>query len=164
MCAKVPAADQSLGPFEMVRNTGAATALAACCLAALAIVLGNCSQLGGARSNEKLDPNAYPSNYRADLVAHLTTNNESSDIASAQEAYVSTPELRRFDAESRYVVCLRTVGPDGRRERTVVYFSGRINQIRDATAEQCGAAAYQAFPELLSTIAVLRGKGSRQQR
>src|SRR3954470_12388205 len=105
----------------MVRKTRTATALSACCLAAIAIALGNCSQLGGTRSDEKIDPNVFPTRYRADLVTYLTTENQASDVISAREAYVSPPELRPFGTESRYVVCVRTVSPEERRERIVVY-------------------------------------------
>jgi len=148
----------------MVRNTHTVAALPAICLAACAIALGGCSQFGGAQPNKAIDPNVFPTNYRADLVTDLTTNDHQPDIMSAREAYVSPPQLQQFDIASRYVACLRTVSPDGRKDRAVIFFSGRINQMRDATATQCGTAAYQPFPELLSTIATLRGKDSRQQR
>jgi hypothetical protein len=38
----------------------------------------------------------------------------------------------------------------------VVYFGGEINQFVDSTAEQCGGAAYQPFPELPAMFAQLK--------
>jgi hypothetical protein len=145
----------------MVHSTRIATALLAGCLAPMA--LGDCSQLGGAGSHEKIDPNDFPTSYRTELVTDLTTNSQLSDVTNAREAYVSAPVLRQLETQSRYVVCLRTVSPDERRDRMVVFFAGRINQMRDATPEQCGAAAYQPFPELLSGLANLRGKNSKRR-
>jgi hypothetical protein len=47
---------------------------------------------------------------------------------------------------------------DLRKDKTVIFFSGRINQFIDAEGEQCGAAPYQPFPELVAEISQLKGK------
>jgi len=40
----------------------------------------------------------------------------------------------------------------------LVFYSGGINQFIDAEGDQCGAAAYQSFPELVTEISELKGK------
>ena len=52
---------------------------------------------------------------------------------------------------------MRVNGPDWRKEKMLVFYSGGINQFIDA-GDQCGAAAYQPFPELVTEISELKGK------
>ena len=122
-----------------------------CCLAPLLIALAACSEMGfGSREPKTVDPNVYPEKYKTDLVAYVRSN--PGDMLNVRDASLSAPALRQFGAESRYFVCLRTVGQDGRKDKLVVFFSGRINQFVDATAEQCDTAAYQPFPELTEML------------
>jgi hypothetical protein len=95
-------------------------------------------------------------NYKADLLAYLRKNPD--DLVNASATYISTPALKQLGSESRYFVCMRIDGPNGRKEKFVVFFSGQINQFVDATSEQCGAAAYQPFPELLAAFSPPSGK------
>jgi hypothetical protein len=66
--------------------------------------------------------------------------------------------LKQFGTQSRYFACLRVNGPDWRKEKMLVFYSGGINQFIDAEGDQCGAAAYQPFPELVTQISELKGK------
>jgi len=112
-----------------------ARALLACYLAALLATSAGCSQFG---KPEQVEPNIYPANYKADLLAYLRKNPD--DLVNASATY------------------MRIDGQNGRKEKFVVFFSGLINQFVDATTEQCGAAAYQPFPELLAAFSPPSGK------
>ena len=140
----------------MALKTGTERALSACCVAALVAVLAGCSELGLGRQEPKPDPNAYPANYKTILLAYVRSSPV--DLLDARDVYVSTPALRQFGQESRYSVCLRADGQDWRKEKIVVFFSGQMTQFIDATSEQCGAAAYQSFPELLPVLSPSGGK------
>jgi len=122
--------------------------LAAVLLAALVVTA--CSDFKLGQQEQKTDPNLFPANYKTDLVAYIRANQV--DLLNARNFYVSSPALKQFDLSSRYFVCLRADGQDWRKEKFVVFFSGVINQFVDATSEQCGAAAYQPFPELLAVV------------
>jgi len=127
----------------------ASRALSACQLTTLAVSLAACSELGFG-PQQKPDPNASPTNYKADLVSYIRQNPV--DLLNAREAAVSAPALKQFGNESRYFVCLRADGEGWRKEKLVVFFSGQINQFVDASTDQCGAVAYQPFPELLPVL------------
>jgi hypothetical protein len=142
----------------MTFKVEAERAMWACCLALLVAALAACSGLGLGKQDEKVDPNVYPANYKADLVAYLLTHAADENIQNLRDAYVSTPALKQFGTESRYSVCLRADGKDLRMEKMVVFFAGQINQYVDATREQCGAAAYQPFPELGAAFSRIGGK------
>jgi len=121
-----------------------------------ALALAGCSSFGFGRSDEKpIDPNVFPSDFRSGLIAFLTNN--PSGLVGTREAALSPPELKPFGQESRYVACLRVVGPNGDKEKMVVYFGGAINQFIDA-GPQCGGAVYQPFPELPALFATLRSR------
>jgi hypothetical protein len=62
------------------------------------------------------------------------------------------------DCASKADRCLRIDGQNGRKEKFVVFYAGLINQFVDATSEQCGAAAYQSFPEALAAFSPPSGK------
>jgi hypothetical protein len=128
----------------------------ACHLAALVAALAGCSELGLGRKEPKPDPNAYPADYKTVLLAYVRSN--TADMLNAHDAYVSTPALKQFGSESRYSVCLRADGQDWRKEKIVVFFSGQMTQFVDAIGEQCSAAAYQSFPELLPVLSQSAGK------
>ena len=138
----------------MALATRTARALLGCHMAAFFWALAGCSQFG--KPEEKPEPNVYPTNYKKDLLAYFR---EKSDIlVNASATYISTPALKQLGSESRYFVCMRIDGQNGRKEKFVVFFSGLINQFVDATSEQCGAAAYQPFPELLAAFSPPSGK------
>jgi hypothetical protein len=91
--------------------TRTARALLACHSAAFFLALAGCSQFG--KPEEKPDPNVYPANYKKELLAYLR---EKSDVlVNASATYISAPALKQFGPESRYFVCLRIDGQNGRK-------------------------------------------------
>ena len=62
--------------------------------------------------------------------------------------------LRQAGKEERYTVCVRANSRDpsqrytGAKDRIAYFFGGHLNQLIDATKEQCGNAPYKPFPEL----------------
>jgi len=128
----------------------AAKVLSVCRLAPLLVALTACSGLGFGSKDEAVDPNLFPEKYKSDLLSYVRAS--PADMLNVRDASISAPALRQFGTENRYFVCLRTVGPEARRDKLVVFFGGRINQFIDATTEQCGTAAYQPFPELVELV------------
>jgi hypothetical protein len=112
------------------------------------LILAGCSEFG--KPEPGPDPNIFPANYKADLTAYLRRNPDF--LVGITAASISAPVLTQFGLQSRYVVCLRLDGPNGRKEKIAIFFAAMINQLVDATAEQCRAAAYQPFPELLTPV------------
>jgi hypothetical protein len=95
----------------MAIATRTARALLTCHLAAFFLALTGCSQFG--KPEEKPEPNIYPANYKKDLLAYLR---EKSDVlVNASATYISAPALKQFGPESRYFVCLRIDGQNGRK-------------------------------------------------
>ena len=124
-------------------------------LALVALALAGCSMFGGGQPEKPIDPNVFPADYKAGLMTFLQVN--PFGLVGTREAALSQPELKAFGNESRYVACLRVVGPDLRKDKMIVYFAGAINQFVDA-GERCNGAAYQPFPELPTLFAQLRSK------
>jgi len=127
-------------------------------LAALALAgcsgggLGDLPAFGKASDAWNVDPNRFPADYRNELLSYLRV--QLSDPTNVRAAYVTEPALRTFGTESRYAVCVRYNARNsegryqGSQDNIAIYYGGRLNQLREATAEQCGAVAYQPFPEL----------------
>ncbi len=120
-----------------------------------AVALAGCSSFGGGQADNPVDPNVFPANYKAGLIAFLQNN--PFGLVGTREAALSAPELKAFGNENRYVACLRVTGPDWRKDKMIVYFGGAINQFVDA-GEQCNGAAYQPYPELPAVFTQLRSK------
>jgi hypothetical protein len=80
------------------------------------------------------------------------------ELINTRDASISSPALKVFGTESRYFVCLQANALDSRKEKLVIFFSGRINQFIDAEGGQCSGAAYQPFPELLAELRHLKEK------
>jgi hypothetical protein len=116
--------------------------------AVLAVAVAGCSSFQV--PPEHVDPNIVPSKYKTEILNYLRAN--PGNYENTRETYLSAPVLKPFGAESRYVACLRVVGPDWRKEKMLIYFGGELNQIVDATPEICGGAAYQPYPELTTTL------------
>lgn len=119
------------------------------------LALAGCSSFGFGQADKPVEPNVFPADYKADLMAFLQNN--PFGLVGTREAALSPPELKAFGNENRYVACLRVAGADWRKEKMVVYFGGAINQFVDAGA-QCNGAAYQPYPELPALFAQLRSK------
>ena len=141
----------------MARRIGLPLIVSACRVAALALALAGCSGLPGfGRSQEPpVDPNAYPANYKTDLLDYL--QNHASEVDGVRNASLSAPALTQLaGTESRYTACLRTEGAVARKDKMIVYYGGLITQYVDATGAQCATAAYQPFPELVAVVANMR--------
>lgn len=76
------------------------------------------------------------------------------DPSNIREAYISDPVLTQLDLSQRYTACVRFNARDlarnyvGSKDRIAYFFGGHLNQLVEATKEQCGKAAYKPFPEL----------------
>jgi hypothetical protein len=104
------------------------------------------------------EPNIFPANYRADILAYLKTY--LNDPVGIREAFIAEPVLRTVDGTTalvttqRYLVCLRfnaknSVGRyEGSRDRVVAFLSGRLDTMAFARGEQCKDAVWIPFPEL----------------
>jgi hypothetical protein len=139
------------GEDAMARKPPTARVLSVCSLAPLLVALAACSEMGfGSREPKTVDPNVYPEKYKTDLVAYVRSN--PGDMLNVRDASLSAPALRQFGQENRYFACLRASSPDWRKEKILIFFSGRINQFVDAESNQCNAVQYQPFPELLAQL------------
>ena len=84
--------------------------------------------------------------------AHFTVRHMM--ITNVRGAFISEPVLRQAGKEERYVVCVRSDSRNanqhytGSTDRIGSFYAGHLNQLIDATKEQCGNAAYKPFPEL----------------
>ena len=68
-----------------------------------------------------------------------------------RDAAITDPVLRPVGTDQRYVVCVRANTRDaaGRyleapKDRIAYFYGGHLNQLVDATPEQCGKARLQA--------------------
>ena len=139
----------------MARKTSRAGV--SCVLILLVAAVAGCSDLEfWGKSEKAVDPNAYPENYKKDVLAYVKTH--PAELLNAREASISTPAMKQFGTQSRFSACLRVNGPDWRKEKMLIFYSGGINQLIDAAGDQCSAAAYQPFPELVTQISELKGK------
>ena len=148
-------ATPEVGEDSMARETS--RAVFACVSILLLAAVAGCSESGLWGKPEKaVDPNVYPENYKKDVLAYVKAH--PAEMLNMREASISAPALKQFGSESRFFACLRVSGPDWRKDKTVIFYSGGINQFIDAEGDQCGAAAYQPFPELVTQISELKGK------
>ena len=119
-----------------------------CLLSALALALAACA----GSSPKEPEPNIFPTDYKREIIATLTRVLD--DPTNVREAYISEPVLRPAGKEERYTVCVRSNSRNlqreysGRADRIAYFFGGHLNQLIDATNEQCGNASYKPFPEL----------------
>ena len=115
----------------------------------LGLALAACSS---DKKDAEPDPNLVPTNYRQEIVDTLLKTLD--DPTNIREAVISEPELRVAGQSQRYTVCVRFNARDiskrytGPQDRIAYFFAGHLNQLVEATPEQCGRAAYKPFPEL----------------
>lgn len=123
----------------------------------LALALAACGKTLDELSSEqrKADwaaANVYPSNYRAELIAHLRTY--LNDPTGIREAAISEPVLKSVGPGERYIACVRFNpkrsggGYAGLKDHLVIYTGGKLDRYVEAAGENCKDAAYAAFPEL----------------
>ena len=141
----------------MALKPGISRPLLICLVLALAAAVGGCSELGfGTQPDKRVDANKVPENYKKDILTYVQAHPV--ELRNAQEAAISAPALTPFGVESRYFICLRATAPDWHKEKMVVFFAGRINQIVEADSQHCGAVQYQPFPELVTELSHLKDK------
>ena len=147
-------ATPEVGEDTMAR--AASRAVFACASILLLAAVAGCSDFSmWGKSDKPVDANAYPENYKKDVLTYVKAH--PAEMLNAREASISAPALTQFGNESRFFACLRVNGPDWRKDKMLIFYSGGINQFIDA-GDQCGAAAYQPFPELVAQITQMKGK------
>jgi len=125
-------------------------AATACLLSVLAVGLTGCSGSGSKQPEE--NPNVFPADYKNEILLTMTSTLD--DPTNVRGAFISEPALRQAGKEERYVVCVRSDSRNankqytGSMDRIGYFYAGHLNQLIDATKEQCGNAAYKPFPEL----------------
>ena len=120
-----------------------------CLLSLFAMALAGCSSSG---KTPEEDPNIFPSSYKDEI--SLTLTNTLEDPTNVRGAFISDPVLRTIGKDQRYTVCVRFDSRDankqymGSKDRVAYFYGGHLNQLVEASKEQCGSAAYKPFPEL----------------
>ena len=125
-------------------------AMRACLLSELvALTLAACTS--DSKKTEP-DPNILPGNYKREIIDTLTR--ELDYPTNVRDAFISEPVLRTAGHDQRYTVCVRANTRNlsrqytGAKDRIGYFYGGHLNQLVDATKEQCGNASYKPFPEL----------------
>ncbi len=101
---------------------------------------------------DEQDPNIVPTNYKQELITTLLRSFQFP--ARVRDAFVTEPALTPVGRDQRYTVCVRYNARDtethyaGTKDKIGYFYGGHLNQLVDATPEQCGNAAYKPFPEL----------------
>ena len=121
-----------------------------CVLAALAAALAACSALRP--QARKSRPQCFPGQLQAGnsryAIAHAR------QPANVRDAFITDPTLAPVGKDQRYIICVRYNGRNlsqqytGSKDRIGYFYGGHLNQLIDATPEQCGNAPYKPFPEL----------------
>ncbi len=120
-----------------------------------ALVLGACAHHHRAEeAGGDEGVNAYPTNYKADLLAgmHAFLN----DPTGIRDAELSEPTLHAatMSMPARYIACVRFNAKktatvyQGTREVAAVFLAGRFDQFIDPPKELCSGVTYAPFPEL----------------
>jgi len=121
-----------------------------CLISVAALAIAACSSSTSKRVEEI--PNVFPAAYKEEILNTLTTSLD--DPTNVRAAFISEPALRVIGKEERYTVCVRSNSRNanmdytGSTDRIAIFYGGQLNQLIDATKEQCGNAAYKPFPEL----------------
>jgi hypothetical protein len=129
-------------------------------LFALAVGLGACSK----DKITTVDPNLLPARFKDEILDTLRTVFDKNGTQTVSNAMISDLALRQVGSEQRYTVCMRYTAHGSAHdlvanaERIALFYGGHLNQLIEATKEQCGNAAYKPFPEL---NAVCLGRGCK---
>ncbi len=133
----------------MVRSKHACTLIFA---PVLALTLAACAADDYLGKPKPVDPNIVPTDYRNEILSTLKT--VLTDPTNVKDAYISEPVLAPGNKDERYTVCVRSNSRGYRREylgskdRIAYFYGGHLNQLIDATKDQCANANYKPFPEL----------------
>lgn len=120
-----------------------------CLLSAVALALVACSS---SKKEPDESPNLFPADYKDEILTTMTSTLE--NPTNVRDAYISDPVLRSAGKSERYVVCVRSDSRNannhytGTKDYIAFFYDGHLNQLIEATKEQCGSAAYKPFPEL----------------
>lgn len=123
---------------------------ALCVLAFLAAGLAGCSSADSKAEN----PNVVPANYKQEILDTLMKLLD--DPTNVRDAFISEPVLVPVGSDQRYAACVRYNARDlarryvGSKDRIAYFYGGHLNQLVEATPEQCGKADYKPFPELVN--------------
>ena len=98
------------------------------------------------KPNEVVDSDIAPANYRDQIASFLSTL--LTDNADFRNSLIAPPVLKPVGANQHYVACVQLNGHNQHKDKAIIYFAGSINQVVDATPEECSGAAYGPFPEL----------------
>lgn len=118
------------------------------CIAVSATVIAACSS----DPKDEQDPNIVPTLYKQELLD--TLQRSFPYPARVRDAFITDPALTPVGKDQRYVVCVRYNARDtethyaGSKDKIGYFYGGHLNQLVEATPEQCGKAAYKPFPEL----------------
>ena len=98
------------------------------------------------------EPNIPPTDYKREILVTLTS--ALGDPTNLRDAFISDPVLTPLaGGEQRYTVCVRFNARDehrvyvGSRDRIAYFYGGHLNQLVEASKEQCVNATYRPFPE-----------------
>jgi hypothetical protein len=98
------------------------------------------------------DANIFPKDYKLELMN--TLQRELEDPTNIRDAFISEPFLTTASREQRYAVCVRSNSRNinrtytGAKDRIGYFYAGHLNQLIEATADQCAKVAYKPWPEL----------------
>ena len=115
---------------------------------ALAMALAGC----GGKATDEVEPNIPPKDFKQEVLSTLSKTLD--DPTNARDAYISDPVLTQVGSNQRYTACVRFNARDmnksyiGSKDHIAYFYGGHLNQLVEATKEQCGKAAYKPFPEL----------------
>ena len=119
---------------------------------AVTLALAGCGSSDYLGKPKEVDPNIVPANYNKEIVD--TLKGLLIDPTNVKDAFISEPALAPVGKEQRYTVCVRLNSRGyhreylGSKDRVAYFYGGHLNQLVDATKEQCGNAAYKPFPEV----------------
>jgi hypothetical protein len=100
----------------------------------------------------EIDPNMFPTDYKKEILDTLTRTLD--DPINVRDAFISDPMLTPIGKNQRYTACVRFNARNlkkqyvGSKDRIAYFYGGHLNQLVEATPDQCGNAAYKPFPEL----------------
>jgi hypothetical protein len=125
----------------------------AAALASVALTAAGCNGFGDPKAQQQAaaaDPNAYPANYRIQIVAFLRqTLTDRPDFRGAQ---ISQPVLKPVGDNQHYVICLQFNGRSQIKGKVAIYLGGQMNEFIDSTPALCSDAVYQPFKELEAAL------------